>query len=141
MLKLLGVATILSASILCAEEPEELNISEITFNICTQDMGAEWQKFVDTSKQRFKSWSIEYDNSSMKQFLDDRLIALAPKVISGKGVDLKEFCKFLALYHVFCEQVPSYIRRINAEDRKWIQQELVDFNWDSCAKKIAEKAK
>jgi hypothetical protein len=123
------------------EEPE-LNISEITYNLVTKDMGdVEWQKFVTGAKSRFNSWAEEYDSTNLKRFLDDRLITLAPRVTSGKGEHLKEFCKWLALYNVFVEPLPRYIRDISSEDKKWIERELSDFNWDRCAQKIKEKAK
>jgi hypothetical protein len=123
-------------------EERELNIAEITYNLVTKDLGeAEWKRFVSGAESRFKSWSEEYDSNNMKRFLDDRLIVLAPRVTSGKGEHLKEFCKWLALYNVFYEQLPRYIRDISSEDKKWIANELADFNWDRCAQKIKEKAK
>jgi len=118
---------------------QDLNIAVITYNLVTHDMGhAEWDTFVKKVQARFKDWSHEYDNNNMKQFLDDRLIELAPSVTSGKGKSLKEFCQWLALYNVYSEQLPSYIRDIPDDDKRWIQTELADFNWNRTALKIKE---
>jgi hypothetical protein len=121
---------------------EPLDISHITFNLITKDMGeSEWQKFVSKVELRFKDWSREYDNNNRKQFLDDRLIALATGVQSGKGPALREFCQWLALYKVFAEPIPRYIRDLSEEDKRWIRDELQDFDWNRVALKIKENAK
>lgn len=121
---------------------EPLDISHITFSLITRDMGeSEWQKFVKKVQVRFNDWSQEYDNNNVKQFLDDRLIALAPGVQSGKGAALREFCQWLALYKVFSEQIPRYIRDLSEDDKRWIRDELQDFDWNRVALKIKENAK
>ncbi|HYF49313.1 MAG TPA: hypothetical protein VEJ63_07905 [Planctomycetota bacterium] len=121
---------------------EELNIAEITHDLVTRDMGNdEWHKFVQKVHNRFEDWSREFDNGNLKQFLDDRLIALAPTVTNGKGETLREFCRWLALYKVFSEPLPRYIRDISDEDKLWIKNTLADFDWEGAALKIKENAK
>jgi len=121
---------------------EELNIAEITHDLITREMGeTEFQKFVAKTNERFKDWSREFDNGNLKQFLDDRLIAMAPTVTSGKGEALRNFCQWLALYRVHSEPLPRYIREISDEDKLWIKTVLADFDWDGAALKIKENAK
>jgi hypothetical protein len=120
----------------------ELNIAVITYDLVTRDMGqAEWDSFVKKVQSRFQDWSHEYDNNNLKQFLDDRLLELAPSVTSGKGHSLKEFCKWIALYNVYSEQLPRYIRDVPDSDKLWIQRELADFDWNRTALKIKENHK
>jgi hypothetical protein len=120
----------------------ELNIAVITYDLVTRDMGqAEWDSFVKKVQSRFRDWSQEYDNNNLKQFLDDRLLELAPSVTSGKGHSLKEFCKWIALYNVYSEQLPRYIRDVPDSDKLWIQRELADFDWNRTALKIKENHK
>ncbi len=119
-----------------------LNIAEITYKLVLEDMGeSEWLEFVNKARTRFGHWSTEFDNNNMKQFLDDRLLALAPRVTSGKGAALCEFCQWLALYHLFGELPPSYIRDIPDRDKEWIQEILSKFDWNSAAKQIRAKAR
>jgi len=104
---------------------EELNIAEITHDLITREMGEpEFKMFVQKVNKRFKDWSHEYDNNNLKQFLDDRLIALAPTVTSGKGKALRDFCQWLALYRVFSEPLPRYIQDISDEDKQRESQAL-----------------
>jgi hypothetical protein len=121
----------------------ELNIAEVSYNIVVEDMGVQdWNLFVKSAEKRFNEWSEENNNTSnVKRFLDDQLIILAPRVTSGNANNLKDFCKWLALYNVFSEPLPRYIRDIKNADKKWIQAELADFNWARSAQRIKERAR
>jgi hypothetical protein len=152
---LLATALILSVSVHAASEKEKpvvvavahvedpapvLNVSQICYEKVFKDLGeAEWNKFVMKAQNRYKDWSREYDISDVKRFLDDKLIQLAPGVVSGKGSKLKEFACWLALYDFFYEPVPQYISEIDEEERRVFRKELQDFDWDRCALLIKEK--
>jgi hypothetical protein len=121
---------------------EKLDIAAITHSLVLQDIGDEaWTSFVSKARKRFEEWSREYDNNNVKQFLDDKLLALAPGVKSGKGARLREFCKWMALYNEFSEPLPHYISDISDDDKRWIANVLSDFDWDRAALTIKEKAR
>ena len=122
--------------------PEKLNVAKLSHSLLIRDMGdAAWTDFVSKTRSRYKEWSREYDNDNVKHFLDDKLITLAPRVTSGKGASLREFCKWMALYDVFSEPLPHYISDISEKDKRWIMNELSDFDWDRAALRIKEKAR
>ena len=131
-----------AATAAAATADEKLDIARITHGLVLKDMGeAPWLSFVAATRQRFEDWSRDYGNSNnMKHFLDDKLLQLAPSVKSGKGSNLREFCKWMALYDAFNEPLPHFIADISEKDKRWIVQELSDFNWDRAARRIQEKS-
>jgi hypothetical protein len=152
---LLIPALILSAAIQAASKSETplvmpvvhaldqapvLNVSQICFQKVHKDLGeAEWNKFVLKAQNRYKDWSKEFDVYDVKRFLDDKVMQLAPGVVSGKGAKLKEFACWVALYDFFLEPLPSYIGELSEDDRRTFHKELQDFDWDRCALIIKEK--
>jgi hypothetical protein len=111
-----------------------LNVAQICFQKVHKDLGeSEWNKFVMKAQNRYKDWSTEFDVHDVKRFLDDRLMQLAPGVVSGKGAKLKEFACWVALYDFFVEPLPSYIGELSEDDRRTFHNELQNFDWDRCA--------
>jgi len=128
-------------AILVGVKGAPLNIAKICRDLVAKDLGeAGWNKFLEKAQTRFDEWSFEYGTFDKKRFLDDKLITLAPRVTSGKGEALREFCSWLALYDQYQEQLPRYIREIREEDKEWITSQLSRFDWNSAAQKIKEKA-
>ena len=127
---------------LSAAVPEKMDIANITHGLVLKDLGeAQWSSFVSKTRQRYEEWCHDNDSSNMKHFLDDKLLELAPSVKSGKGSSLRDFCKWMALYDAFNEPLPHYIADISEKDKRWIVQELSDFNWDRAARRIQEKSR
>ena len=117
-----------------------MNVAQICYEKVYKDLGeAEWNKFVLKAENRFQDWSREFDVHDIKRFLDDKLMQLAPGVVSGKGAKLKEFACWVALYNFFAEPVPSYIGDLSEDDRRTFHKELQDFDWNRMAEIIKEK--
>lgn len=118
-----------------------LNIALVCRELITKDMGeAGWKSFKDKAQNRFDEWAFEYNIFDKKRFLDDKLLTLAPKITSGKGDALREFCAWLAMYDHYQEQLPRYIRDIREEDKEWISNTIANFDWNTAAQQVKEKA-
>jgi hypothetical protein len=121
-------------------ESKFMDVAKAAYQAVHREIGdIEWSKFVIKAQRRYSDYAKDYDNCDIKRFLDDKLIMLAPGVISGKGEKLREFAHWLALYDFFAEPVPHYIADIPEQDRADFEREMQKLDWDRMAKMIKEK--
>ena len=101
----------------------------------------EWKTFLKKTQSRFETWEHDNQTGDMNQFLNDKLLEIAPSVKGGDVKALKKFVFWLALYYEFKQLPPSYIREVKPEYRKEIDQFMSDLNWERAAEIIKDNVK
>jgi hypothetical protein len=128
------------AAIHIQHESKPMDVARAAYEAVHREIGdIEWSKFVIKAQRRYNDFAKDYDTCDIKRFLDDKLIMLAPGVISGKGERLREFAHWLALYDFFAEPVPHYIADLSDQDRADFEREMQKLDWARMAKMIKEK--
>jgi hypothetical protein len=115
---------------------------EIAYNITQKEMKSEeWKAFLKKTKDRFATWESDNHGGDINQFLNDKLLEIAPSVKGGNIKALKNFVFWLALYHEFKQLPPEYIREVKPEYRQEIEGFLNDMNWERAAQMIKDNVK
>ena len=130
----------------CAAAPlhgaDVRDMVEIAYDLMQKEMKPdEWKSYVKNANSRFESWCHDYPDGDIKRYLDDKLLELAPSVLSGSVKALKRMVFWVALYKEYKEPAPAYIREISEKYRKDMDEELANFSWERAAEKIKNRKK
>jgi len=118
------------------------SFQEIAYDVAQKEMKPEeWKTFLKKTQSRFETWEHDNQTGDMNQFLNDKLLEIAPSVKGGDVKALKKFVFWLALYYEFKQLPPSYIREVKPEYRKEIDQFMSDLNWERAAEIIKDNVK
>ncbi|HYG75292.1 MAG TPA: hypothetical protein VEK08_09850 [Planctomycetota bacterium] len=117
-------------------------VSEIAYEIARKEMSeANWKSHVRKARQNFETWSNDNNDGSMKRYLDDKLVQIAPAALSGDVKDLKRLVFWIALYVEFGEQQHSRLQEVALTHGEDFEEVLADFSWERAAQKIKMRKK
>jgi len=122
---------------------EARTFQQIAYDITIKDLKPEeWNKFCKKAKDRYEQWSKDNQGSGdLNQFLNDKLLEIAPSVKGGKIEALKKFVYWLALYQQYNQLPPEYIREVKPEYRDQLDTLLQNFQWETLANMIKDNVK
>jgi hypothetical protein len=134
----LVVAVCMSAILSGALQAQD--IAQVAYDLTQKDMKPEeFREHVRKATVYFQRWSQDFPDGSMKRFLDDKLLAIAPSVTGGDVKALKKLVYWASLYKEFQEPMPAYIRDIATRYERELEAELKDFSWERIANKIKNR--
>lgn len=117
-------------------------IADIAYELAKKEMkGDEWTKFVQTTKKKYETWSADNGDASLKHYLDDKLVEMAPGVLNGNVKALKKLVTWVALYKEFNEPAHSQLEDLAFAHEKDFDELLKDFSWERAAEAIKNRKK
>lgn len=135
-----GAVLLLTCRVFAAHA-SEIDVTAVALEIAREHASPqEWAAFQRDAESRFETWKINNFFGSRKNFLDDKLLATATGVPSGKVETLKRFMFYLALYKIHREPPPWYIRHMAQRHGREFLDLLQNFSWEDLAKRVRKKS-
>jgi hypothetical protein len=118
------------------------DLADAAHQITRKEMKAEeYKKYVSDTKKKFETWSTDNGDGSMKRYLDDKLVEIAPGAMNGNVKALKKLVFWIALYKEFGEPAHSQVGEVSINYQEDIEGLLKDFSWEKAAAAIKERKK
>jgi hypothetical protein len=116
---------------------QALEIAEVAHEIALKEMKpAEWSSYVATHRRKYQTWSESNNDGSIKRYLDDKLVEIAPGALKGNVNALKKLVFWVALYKEFDEPPHRQLDEVAATHEKELEDLLKDFSWEKAAASI-----
>jgi hypothetical protein len=142
-MKIIIMLAALSSAILAGEASTPRTISDIAYDIARKQMSqAEWDKYCKDTEARFRTWVNDHDGSGdLGNYLNEKLLEIAPAARGGDVPALKRLVPFIALYHHFKEQPPERLASISQKYITELEELAADFTWEKLSASVKRHAK
>jgi len=139
MLRLMLIPVLLSLAVCCLSASSK-EVSQVAYELARKNTSeTEWNAYVSGAKKRYETWANDNDNGSLKNFLDSKLVEIAPGALTGNASAIKKLVLWVALYVEFKEPAHSRLQAYMESNEAAFTTLVNNFTWDGAARISALK--